>query len=214
MPAEEKSDGRREAGQRTRRRLLEATRTLLAQHGRAGVTLRAITDCAEANVASVSYHFGSTEGLLQATIQEAVDALAEGQIDGLRRLGKDASVADVATAWARPMIAAVSGPPSEEQALIRTAARAATDPSPEFRDRVVSAATRAEPELAAALERALPGVPADELRFRMECAGGILYFMATGIMRVDLETKSGAEVERLLVPAITGALVGCNPSCE
>jgi AcrR family transcriptional regulator len=208
MAAEEKTDGRREAGQRTRRRLLEATRTLLAEHGRAGVTLRGITDCAEANVASVSYHFGSTEGLLQATVQEAVHALAEAQIEGLRGLGDDASVADIATAWAQPMIAAVSGPPSEEQALIRTAARAATDPSPEFRDRVVSAATRAEPELAAALERALPGVPEEELRFRMECAGGILYFLATGIMRVDLETKSGAELERLLVPAITGALVG------
>jgi AcrR family transcriptional regulator len=208
MPAEEKTDGRREAGQRTRRRLLEATRTLLAQHGRAGVTLRAITDCAEANVASVSYHFGSTEGLLQATIQEAVHALADAQIEGLRRLGEDASVAEIATVWARPMIAAVSGPPSDQQALIRTAARAATDPSPEFRDRVVSAARRPDPELTAALRRALPGLPEDELRFRMECAGGILYFMATGIMLVDLESKSGAEVERLLVPAITGALAG------
>jgi AcrR family transcriptional regulator len=208
MTSPEKTDGRREAGRRTRRRLLEATRALLAQHGRAGVTLRAITDLADANVASVSYHFGSTEGLLQATIQEAVHALAEAQIDGLRRLGEDASVADIAAAWARPMIAAVAGPPSEGQALIRTAARAATDPSREFRDRVVAAATRPEPELAAALKRALPGVPEDELRFRTECAGGILYFMATGIMRVDLQAKSGAEVERLLVPALTGALAG------
>lgn len=208
MAEAEKTDGRRQAGQRTRRRLLEASRALVAEHGRTGVTLRAITDVAEANVASVSYHFGSTEELLHATIEEALDAMAQAQIDGLRVLAEDASVAAIAAAWARPVIAAVCGPPSEAQALIRIAARAATDPSPEFRERVVSAATRAEPELVAALRRALPGLPEDQLRFRRECAGGILHFMATGAMRIDLETKSADEVERLLMPAITGALTG------
>lgn len=208
MPEAEKTDGRREAGQRTRRRLLDASRALVAEHGRTGVTLRAITGVAEANVASVSYHFGSTEELLHATIEEALDAMAQAQIDDLRVLAEDASVAAIAAAWARPVIAAVCGPPSEAQALIRIAARAATDPSPEFRERVVSAATRAEPDLMAALRRALPGVPEDELRFRMECAGGILHYMATGAMRVDLETKSAEELECLLVPPIAGALTG------
>lgn len=208
MPQAEKTDGRREAGERTRRRLLQASRALVAEHGRAGVTLRAITDVADANVAAVSYHFGSTDELLQATIEEALERLAQAQIDGLRLLAQDASPAEIAAAWARPVIAAVCGPPSEAQALIRIAARAATDPSREFRERIVSVATRAEPELMAALRRALPGVPEDQLRFRKECAGGILHFMATGTMRVDLETKSAEEVERLLVPAITGALAG------
>jgi AcrR family transcriptional regulator len=208
MPEAEQTDGRRQAGQRTRRRLLEASRTLVAEHGRSGVTLRAITDVAQANVASVSYHFGSTEELLQATIEEALEVLTQAQIDGLRLLPDDASISAIAAAWARPVIAAVCGPPSEAQALIRIAARAATDPSPEFRERVVSAATRAEPELLAALRRAVPGAPEKELRFRMECAAGILHFMATGSMRADLGSRSAAEVERLAVPAITGALAG------
>jgi hypothetical protein len=106
------------------------------------------------------------------------------------------------------VIAAACGPPSEAQALIRIAARAATDPSQDFRERVVAAATGAEPELLAALRRALPDVPEDRLRFRIQCAGGILHFMASGAMRVDLERMSDEEVERLLVPAITGALAG------
>jgi AcrR family transcriptional regulator len=178
----------------------------VAEHGRTGVTLRAITDVAEANVASVSYHFGSTEELLRATIEEALDALTQAQIDGLRMLAENAPLAEIAAAWARPVIAAVCGPPSGGRARIQIAARAATDPSREFRDRIVSAATRAEPELLAALRRALPGVPQEQLRFRLECAGGILHYMATGAMRVDLETKSAEEVERLAVPAIAGAL--------
>jgi AcrR family transcriptional regulator len=208
MPEIERIDGRREAGQRTRRRLIAASRTLVAERGREGVTLRAITDVAEANVAAVSYHFGSTEELLRATIEESLDALAQAQIDGLRVLPQDASLDAIAAAWARPVIAAVSGPPSEARALIRIAARAATDPSREFRDRVVSVATRADPELMAALRRALPGVPEDQLRFRKECAAGILYFMASGAMRIDFEAMDDEQIERLLVPVICGALVG------
>jgi AcrR family transcriptional regulator len=208
MAGTEKLDGRRQVGQRTRRRLIEASRALVAEHGRAGVTLRAITDVAEANVAAVKYHFGSTEELLQATVEEALEALAQAQIDALRALPAAADPAAIAAAWARPVVAAVCGPASEDHALIRIAARAATDPSPEFRERVVSAATRADPELLAALRRALPGVPEDELRFRKECASGVLHFMASGAMRVDLEAMTGEEVERLLVPAIAGTLTG------
>ena len=208
MASIKKLDGRRAAGLRTRRRLLEASRALVAERGRAGVTLRAIAEVADANAAAVSYHFGSTDELLHATIEEAVETLAQAQIDGLRQLSSDASLAEIAAAWARPVIAAVSGPPSAGHALIRIAARAASDPSPQFRERIVSAATRADADLLAALQRALPGVPSDQLRFRKECAAGILHVMASGTMRVDLEALSDDEVELLLVPALAGTLAG------
>lgn len=204
----DKLDGRREAGLRTRRRLVEASRALLAERGRAGVTLRGITAAADANVAAVSYHFGSIEALVEATVEHALETLTQAQIEALGLLGDDAALADIAAAWARPVIDALSGPPTEAQALIRIAARAATDPSGEFRERVLSAATRADPHLLAALRRVLPGVPEEELDFRKECAAGILHFMATGVMRVDLETKSADELERLLLPAFTGTLAG------
>jgi hypothetical protein len=139
---------------------------------------------------------------------EALDTLAQAQVDGLRQLSPAATVTEIAAAWARPVIAAVSGPPSASHALIRIAARAAIDPSPRFRERVLAAATRAGDDLVAALRRALPGVTDDELRFRKECAGGILHFMATGTMRVDLESRSAEEVELLLVPALVGTLTG------
>ena len=201
-------DGRRENGHRTRQRLIQATRSLVAERGRAGVTLRAIADAAGANVAAVSYHFGSTDALLHATIEEALEALTQAQIDVLEALGPDASLADVAVTWAGPAIDALSGPPTEARTLIRIAAQTATDPSDEFRDRVLTAGTRADSALFAALRRALPDLPDDELRFRAECATGILHFMATGTMRVDLEHRTPEEVAALLIPALTGALAG------
>jgi DNA-binding transcriptional regulator YbjK len=49
-----RADQRRQAGQRTRERLMDAAVELLAERGAEGVTLREITDAAEANVAAVS----------------------------------------------------------------------------------------------------------------------------------------------------------------
>jgi AcrR family transcriptional regulator len=201
-------DGRRQNGQRTRQGLMRATRGLVAERGRAGVTLRAIADAAGANVAAVRYHFGSTDALLHATIEQALETLTQAQIDGLEALGADASLCEIVAAWAGPAIDALSGPPAEARTLIRIAAQTATDPSDAFRERVLTAGTRADPALSAALRRALPELPEDELRFRTECAKGILHFMATGTMRVDLEHKIADDVAALLIPAITGALAG------
>jgi AcrR family transcriptional regulator len=209
MAEVDKLDGRREAGRRTRRRLLEASRALLAEHGRSGVTLRTVTESAEANVAAVRYHFGSMEALLDVTIEHAVEALAEAQAEGLRRLPRDAGVSEIVAAWARPVLGAVSGPPSEDRTLIRAAARASTDPSPDVRERIRAAATRAEPALLAALRRALPPMSDDALRLRVECATGVLHYMAAGVMRVELDRLTGAEAERLLVPVLTATI--CAP---
>src|SRR5215216_4259528 len=56
-------DQRREAGMRTWTRLLNAALDQLAERGEDGVTLRELTDAAGANVAAVSYHFGSLKSL-------------------------------------------------------------------------------------------------------------------------------------------------------
>ena len=56
-----RADQRREAGLRTRARLMDAALDLIAERGEEGVTLRELTDAAEANVAAVSYHFGSLQ---------------------------------------------------------------------------------------------------------------------------------------------------------
>jgi AcrR family transcriptional regulator len=203
-----KTDGRREAGERTRQRLLEATRALMAEHGEEGVTLRAITDAANANVAAVSYHFGSKEALCRATCEEAIGRLVEQQIEGLRQLEEDATLEEIAAAWARPVIDGMCGPPCETQSFLRILARVIADPPPELREWIGSTLARGEAELIPPLRRALPGVPDDELRFRVECAASVFHFMSTGNMRAQVGTKSEADLERLLIPVITGALAG------
>src|SRR3954470_4201625 len=103
-----KVDQRREAGLRTRTRLLDAALDLLAERGEDGVTLRALTDAADANVAAVSYHFGSLKALCDASVEYALERYLDAQEEALRALGPESTLEEVATAFARPMMRALS----------------------------------------------------------------------------------------------------------
>lgn len=106
------------------------------------------------------------------------------------------------------MVSAVSGCSSDTRALLRIVVRVVSNPQPgqgEQHDTILSVGS--EP-LLARLRRALPDVPEDDLRFRSEATAGILHFLASGSMRVDIESKTETELERLLAPVVTGALAG------
>ena len=72
-------DQRRAAGERTRARLMDAALDLLPERGEEGVTLRDVTDAADANVAAVSYHFGSLKSLFDAAIEHALERYLDAQ---------------------------------------------------------------------------------------------------------------------------------------
>jgi hypothetical protein len=74
---------------------------------------------------------------------------------------------------------------------------------------------RVDDELMAHLSAALPGVPEDELRFRWECASGILRSLVKGNARSDHRGKCAGDFERLLLPVIAGTLsAGAAPSAS
>lgn len=73
----------------TRDRLIEATRRCLQVEGIAGVSARAIARHGDVNQALVFYHFGSVDGLLQATARrdsERRAALYEERLAGVSNL--------------------------------------------------------------------------------------------------------------------------------
>ena len=53
----------------TKTRILDGAEQMFAREGFHNTSLRALTDLAEANLASVNYHFGSKEALLQVVIE-------------------------------------------------------------------------------------------------------------------------------------------------
>jgi AcrR family transcriptional regulator len=206
MPDQSATDRRRDAGARTKQRLLDATLTLLAERGEDAVTLRDVTSAAHANVASVSYHFGSMGALCCATVKHAITQLLDEQITRLQALDEGATVEEIARAIAQPIVDALSDPEHPGRLLLRIFDRALSGPPGEMQDWIRASIQRVDDELMVHLRTALPGVDDDELRFRWDCAAGILRALAAGTARSDLDGKCPADLERLLVPVIAGTL--------
>jgi AcrR family transcriptional regulator len=199
------TDGRREAGIRTKERLIEATRTLVAAHGEGSVSLRAITEAAGTNVAAVSYHFGSKDALVRAAVESSLDRLQREQVEELEALDNP-TVEEIAAAWSAPVIRAVASSPCSEHVFMRAIGRTLTSCSGERREQLEDQAALAEGKLVGAVSAALPGLDYGELRFRVTAANSVLFALTTGAAGLDGESE--AELERLVVPVVAGALAG------
>lgn len=195
---------RREAGQRTRARLLDAALDQLAQRGEEGVTLRELTGAAGANVAAVSYHFGSLRLLCDAAVEHALESYLDAQQEAVAALGPDPSLEAVAEAFARPMIHAVTVG-GREFDVMRIVARAGIDP-PQGWDRLTHRFDRIRADVLGVLRPNLPGVSDRVLIFRIRCAAGLLNWLVLAPIGADLRDKSRRQIQRLVVPVVAGAL--------
>jgi AcrR family transcriptional regulator len=203
-----RTDQRRAAGERTRTRLMEAALDLLSERGEDGVSLRELTDAADANVAAVSYHFGSRQALLDGAIEDALERYLEAQQQAVSALGADSTLEEAAAAFARPMISALTTG-GRDRGTIRIVARAAIDP-PEGWDRFDARFDQIRADLLRVLKAELSGVKNRELIFRIRCAAGMLNWLALAPIRAELGEMSEKQAERLVVPIVAGALRGTS----
>ncbi|MGW3292134.1 TetR/AcrR family transcriptional regulator [Streptomyces sp. NPDC001002] len=201
-----KTDLRREAGQRTRDGLQTAALELLAQRGQEGVTLREITERAGANVAAVSYHFGSLKALCDSAIEHALERYLDAQMLALDSLGPAATLQELATAFARPMMRALAAG-GEDLAVMRTVARVGIEP-PQGWERLNEKFDLSRRMALRVLTPNLPDVGEEELIFRTRCAAGLLNWLALAPIGAELATLSAEQIERQLVPVVTGAFRG------
>ena len=79
-------------------------------------------------------------------------------------------------------------------------------PEGEMRDWLKTSLAQVDAELMVHLAQALPDVDEDELRFRWDCAAGILRSLVAGSARSDTHGRCREDVERMLVPVLAGAL--------
>jgi AcrR family transcriptional regulator len=185
---------------------MEAALDLLATCGEGGVSLRELTDAAGANVAAVSYHFGSLQALLDGAVEDALDRYLDTQQEAVSALGPASTIEETAAAFARPMISALTKG-GRDRAAIRIVARAAIDP-PKGWSRFDARFDQIRADVARALKPKLSGVKNRELIFRIRSAAGMLNWLALAPVGDDLSDMSGKQAERLLVPMVAGALRG------
>jgi AcrR family transcriptional regulator len=199
-------DQRREAGQRTRGRLLDAALDLIAERGEDSVTLRELTDRADANVAAVSYHFGSLKAACEAAIEQALDRYLGAQQEALSALGPESTLYDLAASFARPMIhaLAIGG---RDLAVLRIVARAAIDP-PQGWDRFDARFDGIRAAVLRVQKANAPDLKDRELILRQRCVAGMLNWLALAPVSAELRNRSEKKIERLLVPVLAGAFRG------
>ena len=93
----------------TKNKILDTAERLIASQGFAGTSLRQIIAEAGVNLASVHYHFGSKEELLDHVIARKVTAVNEDRLNRLQHLEREAGLRPVAvekvlSAFLEPMI--------------------------------------------------------------------------------------------------------------
>src|SRR3954447_11003096 len=203
-----RADQRREAGRRTQARLMDAALDLLSQRGEEGVTLRELTDAAEANVAAVSYHFGSLKSLCDSAIEDALERYLDAQQEAVSAVGPESTLETLAAAFAGPMIRALTAG-GRDLAVMRIVARAGIDP-PEGWSRFDARFDRIRADVRRVLKANLPDVKPQELTFRTRCAAGMLNWLALAPVGAELRETSEKQLERLLVPILAGAFRGTS----
>jgi len=196
-------DQRREAGLRTRRRLMDAALDMLAERGEDGVTLRELTVAAEANVAAVSYHFGSLKSLCDTAIEHALERYLDAQRDAVGGLGPESTLEELAAAFARPMIhaLAVGG---RDLDVMRIVARCGIDP-PQSWNSFDASFARIIADVLRVQKANLSGVEDQELIFRTRCAAGMLNWLVLAPVGGAVRNKPEKQIERRLVPILAGA---------
>lgn len=204
-----KADQRREVGLRTQARLLDAALDMIAERGEDGVTLRELTDAAGANVAAVSYHFGSLKSLCEAAIEHALERYLDAQREAVSTLDTESTLEELATAFAGPMMHALTSG-GRDLAVMRIVARAGIDP-PEGWNRFDAQFTRIRADVVRVLKAHLRGVKAGELHLRVRCVAGMLNWVALAPVGAEFQHKSENQLARLLVPVIAGAFRGTSP---
>jgi AcrR family transcriptional regulator len=185
---------------------MDAALDLLAERGEDGVTLRELTDAAEANVAAVSYHFGSLKSLCDTAIEHALERYLDAQQEAVSALDPGSTLEVLAAAFAHPMIGAlVAGGP--DLAVMRIVARAGIDP-PQGWDRLAARFDRIRADVLRVLRANLRDVKDQDLIFRTRCAAGMLNWLVLAPVGDELRNKSEKQIERLLVPIVAGAFRG------
>jgi AcrR family transcriptional regulator len=151
----------------TTERLLDSAERLFADKGVAATSLREITTEASANLASVSYHFGSKEGLLREVLGrriKPVNAVRVGLLDALDARPVRASVEEIIDAFMRPIF---EQPKTVRQNFSRLMARLHSSPEPVAMEYLREIVGPTAERTLNSLARSLPGVSLERIFLRV-----------------------------------------------
>ena len=209
----------------TKERILDAAELLFAELGFAASSLRQITHQAGVNLAAVNYHYGSKEALIEAVMARRLEPLNRERLDLLERAEREAG--DEGPPLER-ILEAFIGPPlrMKEAAgetgtnFMRLMGHAMNQPNDRILDLVTGQFTEVLRRFSEALARALPGLPREQVIWRMLFSVGVMTHTMVMSKHVDhltqglLDPSDAEAVIRRMLPFLAGgfrAAAGAAP---
>jgi AcrR family transcriptional regulator len=171
-------------------RILDAAEELFMQHGFEGTSMRQLTARAGVNLAAVNYHFGSKHALIEAVFRRRLDPMNAERIAQLDKLESEAAgrplpPETIIRAFVGPSLRMIEDANGGRN-FIRLLGRTYTEPAKTVRALIGRMYAPAMERYKAALQRALPQMPLDELVWRMHFMFGTLAYTLAATDTVQL----------------------------
>ena len=156
----------------TKAQILTAAEKLFAEKGFAGVGVREITQLADVNIASISYHFGSKEELYLEMVRRYVEPVNQQRLELLAEtMAAQPTAQSIFAALFNPMMELFSQPKGEPNPVrIRLAARVFVDLADSVTDFQERLFKEVKQKFFAALTAACPEVPPEHVPRRFYLA--------------------------------------------
>ena len=203
-------------GRDTKERILDAAESLFATSGFSGASLRSITTEAGANLAAVNYHFGSKDDLIKAVFARRLTPLNQERLrllDGLEAEAGDGGpdLTEIVTAFLTPAMRLAGASPTR-RVVMGLLGQAMSQPDEKIRRLFINQFSEVGQRFQAALSRAVPALPPEEIFWRLMFMIGAMVHSMT--LSQSLEEFSGGlcrsqDVQSIvehLVPFVTAGM--------
>lgn len=193
--------------QDTKSHILDCALLMFADKGYANTSMRALANSAKVNLASTNYHFGSKDKLLEAVIDRYILPLNNSRKESLDKI-LSAPAAKQGRPQATDVLAAFLQPTIEfrnsgcsAQAFIKLVSRSLTEPDDHVRNAFLKRAMVNFEQLFAAMCLALPDLPPQVLKLRLQLSMGTLSF-ALGTPLSLLDSSAQGDPNQLLLDQV------------
>ena len=209
----------------TRQRILDAAETLFVELGLESTTLRQITTAAQVNLAAVNYHFGSKESLIAEVFRRRLTWLNEQRLQALDKLEAEAGGAplkpsQIVDAFFGVAVKMATDRKSGGHNFMRLLGRTYTEPSGFVRSFLAAEYSEAIARFKAALTKALPEVPREEIYWRFHFMMGAMSYAISGadalriVADVSLDDSDGEALTERLMSFLLGGLRAPLPDLQ
>jgi len=198
-------------------RILDAAELLFMKHGFEATSMRMITGEAGVNLAAVNYHFGGKEALVQEVFRRRLTWLNQERLRALDVLEAQAGAAplkphQIVEAFFGVALRMAADRAGGGHVFMRLLGRTYTEPTEFIRKFLAEEYAAVVTRFKAALIKALPDVPSEEILWRFHFMLGAMSYAISGtdalqlVAGSSLDDNDPAAMARRLMPFLLGGL--------